>query len=145
MHLVMLETEGTVMKEAFRRPPTNSFCLLKWLTRIKQWHSLCTDSCSVLHTDNNIIPPTPLFIHSFKWQLWVVKIKLQKVYRFQRKSEFSYFITSMLTSTEISYSYSWSRNKTIDGSNCCRWVWKAVRNMDLSKKLAPKLCSDSHG
>lgn len=85
------------------------------------------NSCGVLHANTNIIPPAPLFNHSFKWQLWSVKVKLQKLYRFQRKSCFSCFITSLLTLTERPHSYWWSCDKTMA-------AWETVRNMDLREK-----------
>lgn len=64
--------------------------------------------CSVLHSNNNCILPAPLLIHSFKWQLWAVKFKLEISYRFQWNSDLFCFITSLLSLSERSHFYSWS-------------------------------------
>lgn len=108
---------------------------------LKDWQGYNSDipcvqnSCGVLHANTNMIPPAPLFIHSFKWQLWSVNVKLQKLYRFQRKKGFSCFITSLLTLTERPHSYWWSCDKTMAARcSCCPRVWEEVRNMDLREK-----------
>lgn len=65
------------------------------------------NDCSVLCSNNNCILPAPLLIHSSKWQLWAVKVELEISCRFRWNNDLFCFITSLLTLSENSHSYSW--------------------------------------